>query len=149
MSILAGTTKLNGDGKRYMVKSFVSHPDYKELVTSDIAVIKINGTFALSKKIQPIKYSDQEVPGGVNCTLTGWGYTTAIRFGKPPNELQRVVLPSITNDECRDEGMEVGKTEICTYSKFGQGACGVSFPFVKSKRQMNFCFKVRNCIVRF
>lgn len=129
MSILAGTQKLNGEGKRYMVKSFVSHPDYKELVTSDIAVIKIDGKFDFSKKIKPVKYSNQEIGGGVNCTLTGWGYTTSIRFGKPPNDLQRAVLPSITNDECREEGMEVTKTEICTFSKFGQGACGVSNDF--------------------
>lgn len=128
LSILAGTNKLKGGGgKRYMVEKITSHPNYKELVTSDIAVMKINGTFDFTnKKIQPIKYSDQEIGGGVNCTLTGWGYTTPIRLGAPPNDLQVAVLPSITNDECREEGMKVGQTEICTYSRLGQGACGVS-----------------------
>lgn len=128
LSILAGTSKLKGGGgKRYLVEKITVHPDYKELVTSDIAVMKINGTFDFNdKKIQPIKYSDQEIGGGVNCTLTGWGYTTPIRIGAPPNDLQVAVLPSITNEECREEGMKVGQTEICTYSRIGQGACGVS-----------------------
>lgn len=72
MSIFAGTTKLDDKkGKRYGVTSFKSHPEYKELVTSDIAVIKINGTFDMSDKIQPIKYSNQQIDGGINCTLTG------------------------------------------------------------------------------
>lgn len=134
LSILAGTNKLRGGGgTRYMVTNTKAHPNYKELVTSDIAVMKINGTFNFTDKIQPIKYSKQEIGGGVNCTLTGWGYTTPIRLGTPPNELQVAVLPTITNSECRDEGMKgVNDTEICTFSRIGQGACGVSV--------IRFCF---------
>lgn len=128
LSILAGTNKLRGGGgKRYYVKSIKVHPNYKELVTSDIAIMKINDTFDFNDpKIQPIEYSNQAIGGGVNCTLTGWGYTTPIRIGAPPNDLQVAVLPSITNDECKKEGMNVTETEICTYSRILQGACGVS-----------------------
>lgn len=128
LSILAGTSKLRGGGgKRYLVQSIKVHPNYKELVTSDIAVMKINGTFDFDDpKIAPIKYSSQAVGGGVNLTLTGWGYTTPIRIGAPPNDLQVAVLPSITNDECQKEGMNVTETEMCTYSRLFQGACGVS-----------------------
>lgn len=127
LSILAGTNKLKGGGgKRYLVNRITSHPDYKELVTSDIAVMKINGTFNFDDpKIQPIKYTSNEVGGGVNATLTGWGYTTPIRFGPPPNDLQVVVLPTLTNEQCREEGMKVTDTEICAYSRIFQGACGV------------------------
>lgn len=127
LSILAGTNKLKGGGgKRYMVRNITVHPDYQELVSSDIAVMKINSTFDFTDpKIQPIKYTTNEVGGGVNCTLTGWGYTTMIRMGAPPNDLQVAVLPSITNDECREDGMNVTSGEICTKSHLGQGACGV------------------------
>lgn len=127
LSILAGTNKLRGGGgERYYIQSIKVHPNYKELVTSDIAVMKINGTFKYSDKIAPIKYSDQEIGGAENCTLTGWGYTNPFRIGAPPNDLQRAFLPTITNPECREEGMNVTNTEICTYSRFAQGACGVS-----------------------
>lgn len=129
---MAGTNKLKGGGgKRYYVQNIKTHPDYKELVTSDIAVMKINDTFDFNDpKIQPIKYSSTDVGGDVNCTLTGWGYTTPVRFGPPPNDLQVVVLPTITNDECREEGMNVTNTEICTYSRILQGACGVSISYI-------------------
>lgn len=128
LSILAGTNQLRlGGGQRYFVREIKVHPNYQELVTSDIAVMKINGTFDYGPKIQPIKYSSQAINGGENCTLTGWGYTNPFRVGFPPNDLQRAFLPTLTNEKCREDGMNVTNTEICTYSHFGQGACGVSF----------------------
>lgn len=58
---------------------------------------------------------------------TGWGYTNPFRVGLPPNDLQRAFLPTISNEQCREDGLNVTETEICTYSHFLQGACGVSF----------------------
>lgn len=127
LSILAGTNKLRGGGgQRYYIREIKVHPNYQELVTSDIAVMKINGTFEFGEKIAPIKYSNKEIGGTENCTLTGWGYTNPFRFGAPPNDLQRAFLPTLTNNECREDGMNVTNTEICTYSHLLQGACGVS-----------------------
>lgn len=75
LSILAGTNKLRGGGgERYYIQEIKVHPNYEELVTSDIAVMKINGTFKFSDKIAPIKYSDQEIGGKENCTLTGYEF---------------------------------------------------------------------------
>lgn len=128
LSILAGTNKLRGGGgQRFFIRDIKVHPNYKELVTSDIAVMKINSTFNFDDKIAPIKYSSKEIDGGENCTLTGWGYTNPFRVGFPPNDLQRALLPTITNEQCHDDGMNVTNTEICTYSHFLQGACGVSY----------------------
>lgn len=134
LSILAGTNKLHrGGGERFYVRDIHVHPNYQELVTSDIAVMKINSSFTFTDRIQKIKYSSQKVDGGENCTLTGWGYTNPFRVGLPPNDLQRAFLPTLTNEECREAGMDVTNTEICTYSHFLQGACGVSF-------KINFSF---------
>lgn len=49
-----------------------------------------------------------------------------VRFGSPPNDLQMIVLPTISNDECKERGDNVGDGQLCTFSRFGQGACGVS-----------------------
>lgn len=76
LSILAGTNKLRGgDGERYYIQDIKVHPNYEELVTSDIAVMKINGTFNFSDKIAPIKYSNKEIGGKENCTLTGYDFS--------------------------------------------------------------------------
>lgn len=128
LSILAGTNKLRfGGGERFYVRDIHVHPNYKELVTSDIAVMKINSSFTFSDRIAPIKYSSKVIDSGENCTLTGWGYTNPFRVGLPPNDLQRAFLPTLSNEKCKEEGMDVTSTEICTYSHFLQGACGVSF----------------------
>lgn len=130
LSILAGTNQLHArgqNGERVYVREIHVHPNYQELVTSDIAVMKINSSFSFGERIAPIKYSSKAIGGGENCTLTGWGYTNPFRVGLPPNDLQRAFLPTLTNEECREAGMNVTNTEICTYSHFLQGACGVCF----------------------
>lgn len=128
LEILAGTNKLDTGGERYKVDNYLIHPDYVELNTSDIALIRTTEPFNFSNpNIGIIDYNDEYIDGGVECVLTGWGYTTPIRFGDPPNDLQEVYVPTITNDQCRDEGMSVNPTEICTKSeKLFTGACGVS-----------------------
>lgn len=74
LSILAGTNKLRGGGgQRFFIDRIRVHPNYKELVTSDIAVMRINGTFEFGPKIAPVKYSSKEINGAENTTLTGWG----------------------------------------------------------------------------
>lgn len=65
--------------------------------------------------------------------LRSWGYTNPFRVGAPPNDLQRAFLPTITNPECRESGLNVTNTEVCTYSRFLQGACGVSFKWWTQK----------------
>lgn len=83
------------------------------------------GSYIFLKQIQPIPYSDEVIGGDVLCTLTGWGYTTFIRFGRPPNDLQRINLMTVTNSECSQDGQSVDDTGICTLARFGKGACGV------------------------
>ena len=58
--------------------------------------------------------------------MTGWGYTTNIRFGRSPNDLQQIKLNTLTNEDCVKQGIDVDSTGICTGAPAGKGACGVS-----------------------
>lgn len=81
LSILAGTNKLQGgNGKRFFIRDIKVHPNYQPLVTSDIAVLKLNRTLKFGPLIQKIKYSNKTIGGGENCTLTGWGYTNSFKY---------------------------------------------------------------------
>ncbi|XP_058817324.1 chymotrypsin-2-like [Topomyia yanbarensis] len=129
MSIIYGTKDLRNDGSkgtRTLVKSYKIHPDYVELDRCDIGLIRVVDQFVYSANVKPIKYSADPVAGGVPCSLTGWGYTIPIRIGRTPKDLQRAELTTITNEECKSRGFPVNPTEICTFTRFGQGACGVS-----------------------
>ncbi|XP_058453173.1 chymotrypsin-1-like [Malaya genurostris] len=127
MSIVYGTNDLRNDGNkgtRTMIQSFKIHPDYVELDRCDIGIIRVVDSFVYSDAVKPISYSDEHVDGGVPCVLTGWGYTLPVRVGRTPQDLQRAELTTITNEECRTRGFPVNPTEICTFTRIGQGACG-------------------------
>lgn len=108
-----------------MVEWFKIHPNYKELETSDIAVIKLQTPFVFSDKLNKIDLDDQMIGGGVNAKLSGWGYTRPIRFGNLPEDLQTLDYKTLTNEECNRSGYNVTKTEICTYKGLFRGACAV------------------------
>lgn len=48
LSVLAGTTQLNGDGQRVMIASYLKHPNYVELNTSDIAIVRTKQALRLT-----------------------------------------------------------------------------------------------------
>ena len=129
MSALAGTPDLKDEarGSRHLIDNCFVHPEYVELNNSDVAVCRLKTPFIYGENIQPIALDTKYVGGGENCTLTGWGYTTMIRGFPLPTDLQRATLPTITNEECNENGHSVGPKEICTYSRIAQGACGVRY----------------------
>lgn len=88
--------------------------------------MEIEDEFKFDDDVQPIEFDEEVIPGGETCTLTGWGYTYPIRVGDTPDNLQRIELPTISNDECRQTMNDVSEREICTFRGALAGACGVS-----------------------
>lgn len=81
MEILVGTNKLNSsDGTRYKVKKAIKHeffylPEHIEPdVTYDIALVWVKSPIEFTEKVQPIKYSTEEVEENEMLQITGWGY---------------------------------------------------------------------------
>lgn len=74
----------------------------------------------------------------MDVVLTGWGYVTFIRFGSPPNDLQRIFLKTETNKQCMRDGMDLDSTGICTQGRLGRGACGVSHRQYFERNVCNF-----------
>lgn len=153
MSVVAGIRNLNDpNGMRSQVLFYAIHPDYKELVTSDIAVLTIAPSLKFNNvSVAPISVDSTEfVGGGVPVTLTGWGLRLPVPFPfidkiNYPNTLQRMSYYTITNQQCQASGMsEVGDTEICARGPF-RGACSVRIDIHKLKRlhMFNIYFYLR------
>ncbi|KAL1506781.1 hypothetical protein ABEB36_006082 [Hypothenemus hampei] len=89
------------------VREIVKHEDYQGEVQNfrfDIAILKLEISFALSKVLQPVclnfnLINDLRVTSAG--TVTGWGYTTST--GKPADELKEIDLPFTDNERCRSE----------------------------------------------
>lgn len=132
--VLAGTSSLKyKEGELLLpIASCVSHPQYILVNTSDIALCKVQIPFVFGKDIGKINLDKSIVGPNENCLLTGWGSVSMIRwlpipfFDKfaYPDNLMRVNLPTISNEECSNKiKRKIDDTQICTYSRFGQGSC--------------------------
>lgn len=134
MSVVAGIRNLDDQsGSRSQVLSYVIHPNYKELQTSDIAVLTIDPPLVFNNvSIGSIEFDDNEFVGsGVPVTLTGWGLRLPVPFPfldffNYPSTLQRMNYQTMSNPQCQANGMDaVTDTEICARGPF-RGACSVS-----------------------
>ncbi|CRL02424.1 CLUMA_CG015168, isoform A [Clunio marinus] len=133
ISVFAGTSDLEDtqNGIRRSITSCLIHPDYRKLNTSDIALCQVKVPFVFGPTVGKINIDNDYVNGGINCTLTGWGSIYIFRWLPIPfysmlaypDELHRVILTTISNENCIERGLIVDETQICTFTKFGQGAC--------------------------
>lgn len=131
VSVLVGTTKRSSGGTRHYVDKTKSHEQFLNLVSNDIAVIKLKTPIRLDNKTRAIIQfdGDQDVDGEIPVVLTGWGFSTPVRFGLLPQTLQVLNYTTISNEKCKEEGFNVSEREVCASKGFLRGACAVSFVF--------------------
>ncbi|KAH8419198.1 hypothetical protein KR222_010420, partial [Zaprionus bogoriensis] len=130
ISVVAGVRDLNDkSGYRSQVQSYEMNEHYEELVTSDIAILKIDPPFELddTRRVGTIDVSSSELVGADQpVLLTGWG--SVFHFGtgpfaKYPTVLQKLAYKTLSNDKCRQTMTQLTDTEICALERFGKGAC--------------------------
>ncbi|GLV41867.1 uncharacterized protein CBL_13599 [Carabus blaptoides fortunei] len=122
LSISAGSNTLNPVGTIYKVKKSIVHPGFNfGNLKDDIALVQINGEIEFNSKVQLIPLNTVNLGGDEQLTLTGWG---ALAFpGNTPNQLQKIVLKSVSVDECKQKliGMPpVSEKQICTLNRVGE-----------------------------
>lgn len=130
VAIAATTNVYAPTAFRAKIQSFITHPRFvAETFDYDMAVLTLETDIPLSDgSIRPICLpdSDDDPTGGVG-VVSGWGATTETA-NVAPEELRKVDLPIITNDECRKvEGLKtqlVSDRMMCAgYVRGGMDAC--------------------------
>jgi len=133
--VVSGIRDLNDStGYRSQVQSYEMNENYQELVTSDIAILKIDPPFELDdKRVSTIDVSGSDLVGAdQEVLLTGWG--SVFHFGtgpfaKYPTVLQKLSYKTLSNSKCKETMTQLTDTEICALERFGKGACNVSRKF--------------------
>ncbi|XP_076664770.1 chymotrypsin-1-like [Andrena cerasifolii] len=123
VTIHAGTNQLNSNGDAYQGEKIVSHPGYdSRLLVNDVALIRVNRNIAMSANVKPITLATgTKTYEGSSCILSGWGTTKA--GGSVPNNLQYINLMIESKAKCRQVHSNVQDSHICTFTKYGEGAC--------------------------
>ncbi|XP_017040962.1 chymotrypsin-1 [Drosophila ficusphila] len=129
ISVVSGIRDLNDStGYRSQVQSYEMNENYQELVTSDIAILKIDPPFELDdKRVSTIDVSGSDLVGAdQEVLLTGWG--SVFHFGtgpfaKYPTVLQKLNYKTLSNSKCKETMTQLTDTEICALERFGKGAC--------------------------
>ncbi|XP_043803031.1 chymotrypsin-1-like [Apis laboriosa] len=123
ITVQAGTNQLNSGGVSYLPQKVVAHSGFNSLsLVNDIALIRLNQDISFNNLIQPIKLaSGSNTYEGSSCILSGWG-TTRLN-GNVPNNLQYINLLIEKQSECKKIHWRVQSSHICTFTKYGEGAC--------------------------
>ncbi|XP_075145816.1 chymotrypsin-2-like [Haematobia irritans] len=141
MIILAGMIDLRDPlAQRYQVDSYIIHPNYVELSSSDIAIVKLSEPMDLNNvTVASIDVTTKRrIPGGVNVTLTGWGLRVPYHIQLPipwpllqeqlnaialPNTLQIANFVTVSDYECKLVIDMLTPTELCVTGELFRGAC--------------------------
>nr|QEI22865.1 putative trypsin-like serine protease [Oryctes rhinoceros] len=104
LGIRAGSSNRLSGGVVVPIATIFQHPSYDDwYIDYDISVLLLgdNGV-VLGSTIQPIPLpvQSQPIPGGVDSLVSGWG-TLYEGAGSLPTQLQAVVVPTVTIEECR------------------------------------------------
>ncbi|XP_036619446.1 plasma kallikrein [Trichosurus vulpecula] len=106
-------------------KRIIIHPQYKISETKhDIALIKLETPMNFTDFQSAICLPSKEDMAYTNCWVTGWGFTQ--EKGEIQNTLQKVKLPIVPIEECREKYIqhEITDQMICAgYKEGGKDAC--------------------------
>lgn len=85
----------------YNVVNIIKHSGYSTTnYNNDIALLKIDGIIEFAGPMRPVCLPERgSTFAGRNATVTGWGALS--ESGPVSNTLQQVVVPIISNAECR------------------------------------------------
>ncbi|NOT85215.1 MAG: serine protease [Methylococcaceae bacterium] len=110
-------------GERIAVKQIIIHPLFnRKTLQNDIALLKLAGA-SNSEPIEVINEFSHQDEAGQNAIALGWGNTST--FKKTfPDELQQVILPIISNAECKKRQTTVVDSMLCAgFDEGGKDTC--------------------------
>ncbi|KAF5272708.1 hypothetical protein FQA39_LY07735 [Lamprigera yunnana] len=128
-TVVVGTNLLDKGGDSYEIKEYIPHKNYDpETIINDIALIYLKKTLNQYNLVKVVPLAENDTPADNELILTGWGLTglSFLNIIKTtPNKLQMIKLKSISNEKCAKEHptSEIRASNICTFTKIGQGAC--------------------------
>ncbi|XP_003700882.3 chymotrypsin-1-like [Megachile rotundata] len=123
VTVHVGTNLLSSKGDTYRVEKFAFNEKFgTKSALYDIAMIRVDREIVFNDLVRPIPLAaGNNTYEGSECVLSGWGDTKV--WGPTPDKLQYINLRIVTQAKCKEAHNNVDGTHICTYTKYGEGAC--------------------------
>ncbi|XP_045537012.1 uncharacterized protein LOC106710086 [Papilio machaon] len=134
LSITVGTNSWNSGGQTYNISGNITHPDFDpKLVINDIGFLIVSTDVDLSKSVQLIILSYENIGAGVETTVAGWGRVN--RTTPVSSELLELEMTTVEGQQCAKEvkanaakfRMRVPPVEprlmLCAYHSVNHGVC--------------------------
>ncbi|XP_058142691.1 mastin-like [Dasypus novemcinctus] len=110
--VQVGHVKLCDNDWLTKVTQIIRHPKYNVHLSTkgggDIALLKLEVPVALPKHVRPVTLppASLSVPE-MSCWVTGWGDIASSHHLPPPQNLQQVEVPIVSNERCRRQYQQV------------------------------------------
>ncbi|XP_029055959.1 chymotrypsin-1-like [Osmia bicornis bicornis] len=123
ITVHTATNLLSSAGDSYTPDKIIANRKFNMLtLTDDVALIRVDRNIVFNDLVQTIPLAKgSNTYEGSSCTLTGWGTLRA--NGNLPNKLQYIDLLVETQAKCKKVHIQVKDSHICTFTKYGEGAC--------------------------
>ncbi|XP_054450569.1 putative serine protease 46 [Pteronotus mesoamericanus] len=133
-SVMVGVQHLPENGTQLPLSRIVVHENFKNLMSNDIALLKLRDPIYWSPLVQPVCLpAIKLVPSvGTLCWMIVWGRPNIQQTPKAPYSLQEVAVRIINNRICKeryqflflkDRKTFIGKDMLCTSSELGVDSC--------------------------
>ncbi|KAK4873161.1 hypothetical protein RN001_015190 [Aquatica leii] len=147
--VVVGTTSLAG-GNWYLVSHYIIHETWNPVkATDDIGLVKTVNHIVFTEFAQPISIDDTFTPSGVECVISGWGFT--IFPQERPQYLHYLNTRVSDLNSCKEifsqAGYPVLESNICAFGGEGTGACNGDSggPLVSNNKQIGIASWVAMC----
>lgn len=104
-TVVAGTQSLTSGGQKFSIAQIITHPKWTTNgfgTASDLALIKINGTFATN--LERLKLATPAImsslPAGTKGTVSGWGLTRGGDNNSQSNQLLQTSHTILSDSQC-------------------------------------------------
>ncbi|XP_047683409.1 putative serine protease 46 isoform X1 [Prionailurus viverrinus] len=133
-SMRVGVQQVSENGTWLLLTRIVIHEDFHNLLSQDIALLKLRDPISWSPLIQPVCLPNTKfkLSLGTMCWVIGWGHKNEQETSSSPYSLQEVAVRIVSNSICRQqyqflflkrEKKFIGKDMLCASSELGMDSC--------------------------
>ncbi|XP_054337930.1 putative serine protease 46 isoform X1 [Pongo pygmaeus] len=135
-SVMVGVHQLPGNGTQLLLTRMVIHKDFSNLMSQDIALLKLRDSISWSPFVQPVCLPNIKFKPSIGslCWVIGWGTTGKKVTPSTPYSLHEVAVRIVNNDICKqryrflflkDKKGFIGNDVLCARSEWGLDTCQV------------------------